>query len=203
MALENADSGGGGDWIPEENLTEMAEGQALAVCKILRILPGEKPKPTSRSEWYPVVVDMLVLSGKFEGSVYRSEKLTRAGFTGTLREKLDPATEGQPFKQRRKIPRTEGTDLAVRFGFYTDNEGVRRLCMNAARADDMEQLKALFKKTGDDPYSWYEAQDRAASGVAVDAAPAVNAVHGSDTAPVQNDKVPATAGAPADDGLPF
>lgn len=179
MALENADSGGG-DWIPEEKLTEMAEGQALAVCRVLRILPGEKPKPTSRSDWYPVVVNMLILSGKYEGSVYRSEKLTRTGFTNTLREKKDPADP----KGKAKIPRTEGTDVVVRFGFYTDNEGVRRLCMNAARADDMERVTELFRVTGDDPYSAAEAKDRADSALVMAGPPVtVPAVDFDDDAP--------------------
>lgn len=159
MAIENADAGGG-DWIPEQTYQELAEGQTLVVCKILNIEPGSLPKPTSRSQWFPVVVDMLALSGKFNGTVWRSERMTRTGMTNTLREKFHPDDAEKPMKQRRKIPRVEGTDLVCRFGYYTDNEGNRRLCLNAARPDDVKRVKALFEATNDDPYSAAEAKDR-------------------------------------------
>jgi len=151
MALENAD-GGGGDWISPETYERLCQEKALAVLKILRIEPGSMPKPTSRSMWYPVVVDMLLLDGHLEGTVYRSERMTRAGFTNTLREKFDPRDADLKAKDRRKIPRTEGTDLACRFGTYKDNEGNTRFALNAARPDDMARIEALFAD-GADPYA--------------------------------------------------
>lgn len=150
MALENAD--GGGDFIDNDQLQAMCEEKALVVCKILRIEPGSRPTPTSRSDWFPVVVDMLVLSGRWKGTVYRSERMTKAGFTNTLREKFDPRDAELKAKERRKIARTEGTDLAARFGFYTA-DGVKRFCLNAARAGDMAEIEALFEQTGNDPYT--------------------------------------------------
>jgi hypothetical protein len=171
MALENAD-GGGGDWIPADVVEELAASRTLAVFKILRILPGEKPKPTSRSEWFPVIADMLILDGKRKGTVYRSERFTKSGIVNTLRQKFDPRDAELKPKDRRKIARTEGTDLVARFGFYKDNEGVQRVCINAARADDVEEVKALFEATGDDPYGHYEAEDRKNSVSVMSGAPA-------------------------------
>lgn len=160
MALENAD-GGGGDWISNDMWQELCEGNALAVMRILSIEPRQPVPNGSGNEWEPVIVDMLVLSGKYEGTVYRSERMTKAGFTNTLRMKWDPADAAKPAKERRKIPRIVGTDLACRFGFYTDKRsGMKRFALNAARADDMATVAELFEKTGDDPYTAAEDQDR-------------------------------------------
>jgi hypothetical protein len=155
VALENAD-GGGGDWIDDDTYAKLCQEKALAVLRILRIEEGAKPKPTSRSMWYPVVVDLLILDGHREGEVFRSERMTKAGFTNTLREKFDPRDAELKAKERRKIPRTEGTDLACRFGTYKDNEGNVRYALNAARPDDMTRVAALFAEYDDDPYTAFE-----------------------------------------------
>jgi hypothetical protein len=160
VALENADAGGG-DWIGDDMWQELCEGQVLAVMRILRIEPRQPVPNHSGNEWEPVVVDMLVLSGKYTGTVYRSERMTKAGFTNTLRQKWDPADAAKPAKERRKIPRTEGTDLACRFGFYKDKRsGLNRFALNAAREDDMAEVVKLFAESGDDPYRAAEAKDR-------------------------------------------
>ncbi len=187
MALENAD-GGGGDWIDNDQLQAMCEEKALAVLKILRIEPPSRPTPTSRSDWHPVIVDMLVLSGRWKGSVYRSERMTKAGFTNTLRQKFDPRDAELKAKDRRKIDRTEGTDLACRFGFYTA-DGVQRFCLNAARAGDMAEIEALFEQTKGDPYTVAEKAE-------LDNASAVifgdtdGEVGGSKAAPVDEEEPP-------------
>jgi hypothetical protein len=162
MALENAD-GGGGDWITDDVYEELAEDAALAVLRILRIEPRQ-PVPGKLNEWEPVVVDMLVLSGRHANTVWRSERMTKAGLTNTLRSKWDPSPENMALKakERVKIPRTEGTDLACRFGHYTSAHSSRQLVgLNAARAADMKRVEALFAEYGDDPYTAFEDQDRA------------------------------------------
>ena len=151
MALENAD-GGGGDWITNDQWDRLCKEKALGVFKILRIEPPSKPTETSRSPWHPVVVDMLILSGSYEGTVYRSERMTKAGFTNTLREKFHPEDADKKAKDRRKLPRTEGTDLVARFGTY-QADGVTRFALNGARADDVKRVEELFAETGGDPYT--------------------------------------------------
>jgi hypothetical protein len=151
MALENGEAGGG-DYIPKDWWMERATEGCLVVFRILRIEEPVNLSPTVKEKARPVVVDLVVLNGTEEGTVYRNERVIQGGIVNTLREKTvtDPTT-----KKKAKVARREGDDVAVRMGTYK-SFGSDKAGANPCGPDEFEKVKRVFTDTSGDPYTWFE-----------------------------------------------
>jgi hypothetical protein len=149
VALSDAAPGGGGKMSTPAWL-ELAEEGALVVFRVLEIQEaGQKLTADSKGTCDPVVCDILIVNGKREGEVLRSEKVIQAGITRPLRQKV------------------EGDDMAARVGSYDSG---RKAGANPAGPDGFKIIEALFAEHGDDPYTAFEQKAKEAA-AAEDGAP--------------------------------
>lgn len=78
----NKATGGGGDWLPKNEWLALGEEQALLIVRPLELLPTED---LGNGDTYPVLIDVLVVTGERAGEVIRGTKVNGAGQTGPLR----------------------------------------------------------------------------------------------------------------------
>lgn len=143
VAVENGE--GGGDYLDRDWWLDRGKEGALIVFRINRIEPPQKLRADLK-EAEPVNVDLVVLNGSEEGSVYRSERVIAGGIVNTLRKKT---------VQGRKVPRQPGDDVAVRMGTF-EAFGRKHPGANPCGPDEFEKVKKTFADTQGDPYSWFE-----------------------------------------------
>lgn len=150
MAVENGE--GGGDYLAKEYWMGLAREGALVVFRIKRVEEPTLLSPSVKTPAEPVVVDLAILNGSEEGTVYRDERIIAAGIVNTLRTKT--VERGG---KRVKVARQPGDDVAVRMGIYK-SFGSDKAGANPCGPDEFEKVKETFAKTNGDPYSAFERQ---------------------------------------------
>jgi hypothetical protein len=176
MALDNGE--GGGDYLAKEYWLGLAREGALVVFRIKRVEEPALLSTSVKTPAEPVVVDLAILNGSEEGTVYRDERIIAAGITNTLRTKT--VERGG---KKKKVARQPGDDVAVRMGIYK-SFGSDKAGANPCGPDEFEKVKETFAKTNGDPYSHFE--KRAMAELANDAEP-VDASVGSGSADADDD----------------
>jgi hypothetical protein len=154
MALENGE--GGGDYLGKEYWMGLAREGALVVFRIKRIEEPTLLSASVKTPAEPVVVDVAVLNGTEEGTVYRDERIIAAGIVNTLRTKTVERAG-----KKVKVARQPGDDVAVRMGIYK-SFGSDKAGANPCGPDEFKKVKETFAKTQGDPYSAFEREAMAA-----------------------------------------
>lgn len=161
MALDNGE--GGGDYLAKEYWMGLAREGALVVFRIKRVEDPILLSTSVKTPAEPVIVDLAILNGSEEGTVYRDERVIASGIVNTLRTKT--VERGG---KRVKVPRQPGDDVAVRMGIYK-SFGSDKAGANPCGPDEFEKVKRIFAETGGDPYAAFE--KRAMAELANDAEP--------------------------------